>query len=356
MKLVQSLFERKFGFWFYQCIGWVIFIIQDLVTVVPQFVSVAKVFWLWVILMCYGFCISLVLRLIYRKIYSFRKSAAFNFLSIVVFSILAGFIWYLLKDIFAHILNIVIQYSLLKNIGSSISILQFTRQVFFMTWPLLVWSTLYYLIKYRNDFLDEKEKSERERLYARDAQLQLLRYQINPHFLFNTMNSIQGLMYKDTAKADEMLTEFSELLRYTLQYDDKTFIPLGSEVEIIRKYLFIEKIRFEDRLDYSIKMKDDTEKIEILCFLIQSFVENAIKHGLKSNPDQLQVSINSYRKSDKLCIDIENNGPWITESDPESFGIKNSVMRLKNAYPEKHRFRIHKGEHSVRISIKIDLP
>ncbi len=88
----------------------------------------------------------------------------------------------------------------------------------------------------------------------------MLRYQINPHFLFNSLNSIQGLMYQDLKKADLMLTELSEFLRYTLKFNTDIYVSLEDEFEIIEKYLFVEKIRFDNRLDYSIKLPSGLKK------------------------------------------------------------------------------------------------
>ncbi|MFC2107279.1 sensor histidine kinase [Bacteroidota bacterium] len=279
---------------------------------------------------------------------------SFNLISIVTFSIIAGFLWYLFKDFFALILGVEIQYSLLSIQNTSLPLYYILKQIFYMTWPLLVWSILYYLIKIRIDYSYEKANTERMKLYAKESQLQLLRYQINPHFLFNTLNSIQGLMYKDVKKADKLLTEFAELFRYAFKSDSMPYVALGVEIGLIRKYLYIEKLRFEDRLEYTINVEDNTENIDILSFSIQPFVENAIKHGLKSNPDKLKIFVNSYIEDQKLVIEVENNGYWIP-NDNNGLGINNVKMRLKNGFKDRHSFNIHKGADFVRVRIKIDL-
>jgi LytS/YehU family sensor histidine kinase len=224
-----------------------------------------------------------------------------------------------------------------------------------LAWPFFAWSILYFGIKFWISMVEEKIRASRADADARQAQLQMLRYQINPHFLFNTMNSIRALIRRETESAEMMITEFSDFLRYTLQHNNKTFVPLDDEIEIARKYLLLEKIRFENRLVYSFENTAESLKIPVLCFLIQPFVENAIKHGMKNSPSGIALAIRSSINDQALHLEIENTGRWIPETEECGTGIKNVTDRLATAYPGNHTFEIEKGDKIVRVSISINL-
>ena len=201
---------------------------------------------------------------------------------------------------------------------------------------------------YKYNFREEENKKLRA-----EAELKLLRFQINPHFLFNTLISIQGLMYHNTKLADKMLTELSEFLRYTLRYNQLVFVPLKQEIEIIEKYLGIEKIRFGKKLSYNFSIEPKTRDMEVLCFLLQPLVENAIKHGMKSNPGGVEVVVKSELNSDWLNIEIINTGRVNFETLKVGTGIKNVKERLGNAYPDTHKFNIIQKDNWVHARIKI---
>ncbi len=205
---------------------------------------------------------------------------------------------------------------------------------------------------YEENFNIRLREEENKKLRA-EAELKMLRFQINPHFLFNSLISIQGLMYHNTRLADKMLTELSEFLRYTLRYNQLVFVPLKQEIEIIEKYLGIEKIRFGKKLSYNFSIEPKTRDMEVLCFLLQPLVENAIKHGMKSNPQGVEVAIRSEMNSDWLTIEIMNTGKLNLETLKLGTGIKNVKERLGNAYPDNQRFNILQKDNWVHTIIKI---
>lgn len=273
---------------------------------------------------------------------------------LIAISILFGTIWFFMRhliyfEIFPSIAGTWQNFFAMTPVKNILTVVYFNAVLF------LGWGVLYFGIKYRSEMIEEKERSQKALLYAQEAQLKMLRYQINPHFLFNSLNSIQALMYEDVPQADLMITELSEFLRYTLKNTDKTFVPLEMELDIIRKYLAIEKIRFEDRLDYSIDVDEGACQMEVLCFLIQPFVENAIKHGLKTSHHHLRLNIRIYLSGLWLCFEIENSGRWIPPDNQTTTGIDNIKRRLDNAYPHKYKLEIREDSNWIRIHLKINL-
>ena len=217
----------------------------------------------------------------------------------------------------------------------------------------LLWNILYFGLKAWLDLRETRERSEKAVLLAQQSQLRMLRYQLNPHFLFNSLNSIQALVYEDPERADRMIFRLSEFLRYTLRNQDRLMISLAEEIKIVEEYLYIEKARFPDRLKYTIEINDEAARREVVAFMLQPFVENAIKHGMKSSPDFLEINISAICNNGKLIIQIRNNGQWL-ESNEEGIGIKNVFDRLHNAFPGKYSLSISRDTGNVCVEITIE--
>jgi len=200
----------------------------------------------------------------------------------------------------------------------------------------------------------EKQKIEAE-LRMKVAELKLLRAQVHPHFLFNALNSIQALIYIDVTKADKMLSDLSEILRASLTTRDRLTVPLSEELNLISKYLSMEKIRFPHRLNYFIQASQRARDQEVVTFLLQPFVENAIKYGLQRNPDSLVIEVQADVIDNTLILKVQNNGAWIESRSDTGTGIKNVKDRLKFVYPDRHEFEIIKTGEEVIVSIKITL-
>ena len=179
----------------------------------------------------------------------------------------------------------------------------------------------------------------------------MLRYQINPHFLFNSLNSIKALAFENPEQASFMITELSEFLRITLSYNDKIFIPVSEEIEIIEKYLTIEKIRFEERLDYNISVDSTLIDKKILCFITQPLVENAIKHGMAYKPDGIRLSV-FFRQIDQcIAIEIVNEGKLIENGNSTGTGLKNVRERLENAYFKEYILTMTEEGQFVKVRL-----
>jgi LytS/YehU family sensor histidine kinase len=160
-------------------------------------------------------------------------------------------------------------------------------------------------------------------------------------------------MYKNTQLADEMLTEFSEFLRYTLENKDDVYVSLEHEMEMISKYLFIEKIRYQEKLNYTIDVAENTRELKVLSFLLQPLVENAIRHGGKSNEGHIQIHIETLVHNNYLLIRITNSGGWQDTGTRKGIGIENVKSRLENAYHKNHLLSIEKKDNYVVVELKL---
>ena len=227
---------------------------------------------------------------------------------------------------------------------------------------LAAWSALYYGINYY--LLLEEEIDQRARLesQASTAQLAMLRYQLNPHFLFNTLNSISTLvLLKQTERANAMLNRLSSFLRYTLVNEPTAKVTLVQEVETLKLYLEIEKMRFEDRLRPHFKIEGDTIGARLPSLLLQPLIENAIKYAVTSSEHGADIWINARREGRAVRIEVADSGPGPggapVDAQSTGVGLANIQDRLAQAYGPAHGFSTRTNEHggfSVIIEIPLD--
>lgn len=311
--------------------------------------------WLDTIIM--GFLIVTVLRYVYLKLFVtypvFNKQLGIIF----VFSLIGGCVWFFLRG-FSHIIVFP---------GRAISFSNYYRNfalpyglagsVFWLVGPVFGWSLGYLSVRNYFFLMEERNRSQEMQILAKNAQLQMLRYQINPHFLFNSLNSVKALINENPEAADDTVTALSEFLQATLKYNGRLMISIGEEVEIIRKYLVVEKIRYEERLNYTIRTDDSLLKKVLPCFITQPLVENSIRHGLLSKAGGINLEI-LYRKYEagSIALEVINSGK-LNEKWSHGVGLSNLVERLENCYPKKYTFSLDQIGNQVmaRIIIKQDL-
>lgn len=236
----------------------------------------------------------------------------------------------------------------------------FLKNLFISIYPFFVWSILYFGFKIYEQLIFQRQNALRAEILAQSAQLETLRYQINPHFLFNTLNSARTLVQINPSVAQKMLTQISEFLRYSLSESKKSVVPLEKEIEAIGTYLDIEKIRFNENLIVDFRIDDNVKNIEIPVFLILPLVENAIKHGMKTTILPLKISVMAKKEDRYLCIEIVNSGKWIDNKESNTkcntgTGLKNVEKRLENSYPGCYHFHIKKEEEFVHVILKIKI-
>ncbi len=222
----------------------------------------------------------------------------------------------------------------------------------------LMWSVVYFSIH----FFENYKKAEIESLIfesaVKDFELKSLKSQLNPHFIFNAMNSIRALIEENPEKAKEAITKLSNLMRYTLKIERTEAVPLSEEIDTIKDYLDLEKIRFEERLDYEIILDKKTERIDIPPMMIQTLVENGIKHGISKITTGGKIKIQTKLNDHFMIIDIFNPGTIDDEmlKNAKGFGVSNTKQRLNLIYGEEASFKINNLEENlVHTQLKIPL-
>ncbi len=225
---------------------------------------------------------------------------------------------------------------------------------------MLAWSALYFAFKYYRIFQEVREGALKSAAMAHEAQLKMLRYQLNPHFLFNTLNAISTLILEQhTELANRMVSRLSSFLRYSLDNDPMQKITLKQELAALQLYLDIEKVRFEDHLNLLIDVGDQAQEAMIPSLLLQPLVENAIKYGIARSEEDGHLRIAAKVFAGDLLIEVSDDGPGVELRDGEipdasGVGLRNTRERLHALYGNQHSFRLSNTEpHGLTISIRI---
>ncbi|MGO9257298.1 MAG: sensor histidine kinase [Bryobacteraceae bacterium] len=210
------------------------------------------------------------------------------------------------------------------------------------TWAAIIWTILYLAL---TSTRRSQEKDVSLQLLRREAELRTLESQVNPHFLFNCLNSIRALVAEDPAKAQDMITRFAAILRYNLNRDLNRLVPLADEVEVAADYLALESIRFEERLRVRFEIAADAARAPVPPMLLQTLVENAVKHGIARLPAGGEVTVRAAMDGGRLVLEVENTGR-LPPPDPAGagLGLKIARDRLRLMYADRAKLELTERE------------
>lgn len=221
----------------------------------------------------------------------------------------------------------------------------------------LLWSFFYLLFQYVKSFKAEQQRKLELDLELQKMRLDLLKRQLNPHFLFNALNSIKALALSDTMQCRNSIDRLCDLLRYSLDNDKRQFIPFKQELFLVTSYLELEKIRFRERLQYSIYCDPALHNAMIPPILLQILVENAVKHGIAKLKRGGSIEIACRVLYDtKVHISVHNDGTIESGADNSlGVGLQNLEDRLSILYPDNYSFNIEQLGNSVKVNLKFPI-
>ncbi|MBA4849146.1 sensor histidine kinase [Emticicia sp. BO119] len=224
--------------------------------------------------------------------------------------------------------------------------------------PILVWALIYMFYNYSEERRQREVEEIKLKSSIKETEAKVLRAQMNPHFMFNALNSIRALVLEDPTRAQQGITQLSNILRSSLLADRRKTVALKEELRTIEDYLALEKVRYEERLQMKWDIAPETQNIQVPPMMLQTLVENAIKHGVQKAINWGFVEINTSITDNKLYIKIRNTGQLQgTESKSESggFGLKNTAQRLDLLYGSEASFKIYQ-EDSLTVCAEIMIP
>jgi Histidine kinase len=216
---------------------------------------------------------------------------------------------------------------------------------------LLVYMLWHYLEKNRNDQVDKLNLEKN----VKELELKTIRSHINPHFIFNSLNSIRALVDENPERARKAITELSNILRCSMQVEKMETVPLNKELDIVKDYLALEQMRFEERLKVEMEIDDDTLEMPVPPMMLQTLVENAIKHGISKHINGGFVKIISRFKINSHELIVQNSGHIESEINHDGFGIKSTRDRLRFLYQGQARFEIKNIDGNM-VQSKITMP
>ena len=225
------------------------------------------------------------------------------------------------------------------------------------SFTMLAWSVLYVGLKHQRALQAERERALRAEALAQSSRLQALRYQLNPHFLFNALNGISTLVVSDRKnEAATMIARLADLLRGTLDRPEGDVVPLSTELELVRRYLDVEQSRLGDRLRVEMAIDGDALKARVPALLLQPLVENAVRHAVAPREEGGRIAIGAARHDGRLRLTVEDDGPGLSPSSrDDGVGLSNTRERLVHTYGDRHTLALERAEPSG-LRVKIDLP
>jgi signal transduction histidine kinase len=233
----------------------------------------------------------------------------------------------------------------------------FVNTIYFF-FVLLAWSVLYYGVQAYLDLLTERERRRRVELLAHEARLRALRLQLNPHFLFNTLNGISTLVAEGRgAEANRMLSRLSDFLRATLERTETEEIPLSEEIEFACQYLEIEGARFGGRLRVDIAVEPGTERALVPPLILQPLVENAVRHAIQPREEGGSIEITARRREEWLTLGVADDGPGVAAGADagRGLGLTNTRQRLAELYGAGAELLLAPGA-SGGLAVSVRLP
>jgi two-component system, LytTR family, sensor kinase len=322
-------------FWILQIAGWTLFGAVMLVWGLQYWNSQDAVI-NKLILVTTGIALTLALRSLYRRVFITGAGMIPIGAAVVGASFMGAALWYELEMALFQI------YLSGKGGLFSVNLLPIPIGMWlFYGFVLLAWSLCYFAIHTREQAVAQETRALRAEAMAQQARLQALRAQLEPHFLFNTLNCISTLIIDQKPEtAALMLSRLSDFLRMTLEAGEISEVSLAEELEFVRRYLEIQQLRFGDRLEVKIEAEPQAMSVRLPVLIIQPLIENAVKHGILSNESGGTILVNAARNNGKLHLSVQDTGNGCDAESRVGIGLSNISARLREMYGDKARLQL----------------
>jgi LytS/YehU family sensor histidine kinase len=344
--------NRSSLFWTLQTCGWLgFFITQYVGSWVYKKLDEMPNFGLVVALAAFsGFLLSLVLRLIYRRLW--LKPPIVTIAGALASCYLFALVWRVVINR-SYILFIDPTWRYTNPLG-------IFEGAISSTYILLSWSAIYFGVKYYESLQQQRNATLRAAALAQEAQLKMLRYQLNPHFLFNTLNAISTLILdNENRTANQTVMRLSEFLRYTLDQDPMKKVTLRQEIEAMNLYLTTEKLRFGDRLQLEFAVEERALEALVPSLLLQPLIENAVKYAVSPSERGGIIRVEARARGSMLELAVADDGPGlngaVVPAAGRGVGLRNTRERLAVLYEDKHRFATMDNKPGLRIELGLPM-
>ena len=357
MQIQRLLQDKRYLFWALQFAGWSSWGITFYLGMLVWGKSLGTyAIYLPIVSTC-GLLITLLLRSLYHA--TWNKGIGLRVAAVLVGSYLAGAAWMASRVL---VFRGLFPDTMTKKMEPGMefwSHFEGTTSAFMV---MVVWSALYFGIKFYMMAQEEQQRRLKATAMAHEAQLKMLHYQLNPHFLFNTLNAISTLILdKDTKLANTMVTRLSRFLRFSLDNDPMQKVTVAQEVEALKLYLNIEKVRFDERLQLFFDIDPEAGSALMPSLLLQPLVENSIKYAISQAINGGSIAVSASVEENNLLLSVADDGPGLDLRNGRlpkggGVGLSNCRERMKEIYGANQSFRLSTTDpHGLTINIRIPL-
>lgn len=337
---------KRLPIWHVNVAMWLIFSV-----LLFALVSLHLDFWASITLTLFQLALYLLLTAFLQRAYQqLRKVANFG-IETAAWIIGLSFVATLIQSVATHFVIIFMGW---QDPSWSLLELWLMRMMFF--WLVyMVWSLFYFWLRAERAAQANVLRAAEARAEAQRMELQLLRSQLDPHFLFNALNGIAAVVQPDSPIGSNMVRELADCLRYSLDHRSDTLVPLTDEIEAMMNYLRVEQSRFAEELQVEITTDATARSGMVPCFLLLPLVENAVKHSFQECDPPWNVVIIAESKDGLLVIDVANTGSLVrTSSDPLGVGLDILRRRLELYYPDRHELSLTECDGMVHATLKLE--
>lgn len=336
-------FSFKKYYWWFQAGGWSLYLAVNAgVFYISDGLTSTRIYWLlfaW--LLCTGLTEllrSVIIRLHWLKLKSIQVVPRLVFSVLIMGAAMASLSW----------LYVIIA----SNTSSfEFNLTTWIRDVINYGLAFIMWCAMYFLINTLENYKQAEIENLRWEALRTETELNRLKSQLNPHFMFNAMNVIRALVDENPARSKEAITQLSGLLRNTLQSGKHKVIPLQQEIDVVRDYLSLESARMEERLRITWNISPEIESFDVPPLMLQTLVENCIKHGISKLAEGGEVIITISQSEKGLNVILENSGYFDSQAKPESgYGLRNSQERLALLYNGRAQLTLKNSDHNTVIT------
>jgi two-component system, LytTR family, sensor kinase len=333
-------------YWYSQIFGWSFYVLVNLIFFGLKYQSSYKDYLIYFLSLPLGIGITHLYRAFIIRYEILEQKLPSQILFVIFFSLIKAIFF------FAFINLIPVTTGFVKVELSFVNIIEIVLNysaIFFL------WNVIYFGFKYFQNYRRSEINALRYIAASKESELNNLKAQLNPHFMFNSMNSIRALIDEDPLKAKDAVTKLSNILRNTLLMNKNKVTTLWDEINLVKEYLELEKIRYEERLNYTFTIEESAYDCKIPPFIIQSQVENAIKHGISKIPGKGKIIVEAFKLGEFLKIKVSNTGKISSEKPLTGVGFTNSLQRLELLYGSAGKIFISEVNDLVVVDINIPL-
>jgi len=353
MSLMPAFLRNIPKYWFFQATGWGMFVVTNTFFAFTfdrfniSFVGRLITF------VCIGLLFTHVMRQVIHRTRILQRSLNQQIIGFIMITLFFSVVVGIVDSLFTYVFDIRVEPEEMISETQVIISNSFYAFVY-----LFMWNSIYFIYHYINKSRKQQLDTLKLESLVKELELKTIKSHINPHFIFNALNSIRALIDENPSRAREAITELSNILRSSMQSENMETVPLERELSIVRDYLALEHIRFEDRLKVEYDIDEDTLDQPIPPMMLQTLVENAIKHGISRLEHGGVVKIISDFRDNTHELIVRNTGKLNGGMNKEGFGLSSTANRLGLLFGSKASFQISETngnmvEARVRIPVEI---